>query len=301
MRILQGPERTRYCWSVTPDEEQTILAALPPLARSGRFDGTVAGVLVEHRGRMLDGGVVLGHPHEVFLRPLPPLDRAGLETWAAVLERRRSQLAHDLSGPAMGVLAALETVLEYEPVAESTRSLLEDARHGILHLTERLADRSALLGGPANALAGPLRGLLTRLVEPIARSLDPQGHRLNVRVRAADELVRVDAALLQGALGVLLGNAWRHRHGQSVRVRIGASVEDDHLALDVSDDGRGMDEATLRRAGELGFSTRPNGVGAGLFLLKQALSARGGAVLLESYGRGARATVLLPLNSAVAE
>jgi signal transduction histidine kinase len=92
-------------------------------------------------------------------------------------------------------------------------------------------------------------------------------------------------------------NAWRHRRGQVVGIRVEATVEEGLLALQVADDGRGLDPTALRRGGELGFSTRPNGVGLGLFLLRRAVSARGGAVLLERVPRGAQATVLLPLNA----
>ena len=68
-------------------------------------------------------------------------------------------------------------------------------------------------------------------------------------------------------------------------------------SIEVRDNGRGLDPATLRRAGELGFSTRASGAGLGLFLLRRAVSARGGAVVLQALPRGAEATVFLPLNA----
>lgn len=278
------------------NREQAILAALPPLARTARFYEAVASVLVEHEGRVLDGGVLLGETEEVFVRPLPQHDHDGLDTWIAVLERRRSQLAHDVSGPAMGVLAALETVLEYEPIADTSRTLLEDARAGILRLTSLLADRSSALSGPANVVAGPLERLIARVADPIAASLDPLGGRLECRLRASSADARLDTAVLEGALATLLANAWRHRRGQRVQVRIDASIDGGVLVLAVSDDGRGLDAQALRRAGELGFTTRASGVGIGLFLLRRAVSARGGAVLLEALTQGTRASVLLPLN-----
>lgn len=277
------------------EEEGAVLAALPEIVRSPRFRGAVASVLLERSGRLLDAGVVLEERPEVFLRPLPQ-DSASLETWLTLLERRRSQLAHDVSGPATGVLAAIETVLEYEPIPESTRSLLDDARVGILRLTSQLADRASALAGPPNAVAGPLTGLLSRMVEPIAASLDPQGDRLDVRVRGESGEVRFDTVVVEGALAVLIANAWRHRRGQEARVRIEGAMEGELLRITVSDRGRGFDAATLRRAGELGFTTRSSGVGLGLFLLRRAVSARGGVVLLESFEPGAQATVLLPMT-----
>lgn len=278
----------------TSEEETAIRAALPRLGE--HLHGAVASVLLDHRDRALDAAVVLDGTREMFIRPLPRCDRAGLDLWVTLLERRRAQLKHDVSSPATGVLAALETVLVYEPIADSSRSLLEEARAGFLRMTGMIVDRSAQLGGPANMVAGTLEGLVRNLSATVAASLDPQAERLALEVRAAPVEVRLDAGLVEGALGVLMENAWRHRQGQTVGIRVEATVEEGLLALQVSDDGRGLDPSTLRRAGELGFTTRPNGVGLGLFLLRRAVSARAGVVLLQRLPRGAQTTVLLPLN-----
>ena len=282
----------------TSEEEAAVLAALPHGFGDEGLRGAVASVLLDRGGRALDAGVVLGDTPEVFVRPLPQHDRAGLEIWVTLLERRRAQLTHDVSGPATGVLAALETVLEYEPIAESSRSLLEDARAGILRMTAMLVDRGAHLGGPANMVAGSLEGLVARSAASVAANLDPSSERLELDVRAAPGEVRLDAVVVEGALSVLMENAWRHRQGQTAGIRVEAAIEEGLLALQVRDNGRGLEPATLRRAGELGFSTRASGAGLGLFLLRRAVSARGGAVVLQALPRGAVATVLLPLNAA---
>ena len=279
----------------TRDEEEAIRAALPRLG--GHLSGAVASVLLDHRGCVLDAGVVLDETPELFLRPLPRCDWEGLDVWVTLLARRRAQLIHDVSGTATGVLAALETVLVYEPIPESSRSLLEETRAGILRMTGMLIDVSAHLGGPTNMVGGRLDRLLRELTAKAAASLDPSGDRLVLDLRAAPVEARLDAEVIEGALGVLMENAWRHRRGQIVGIRVEAKVEEGLLALQVADDGRGLDPTALRRGGELGFSTRPNGVGLGLFLLRRAVSARGGAVLLERVPRGAQATVLLPLNA----
>jgi signal transduction histidine kinase len=195
------------------------------------------------------------------------------------------------------VLAALETVLEYEPIPESTRTLLEEARLGILRLTSMLADRTAAFSGPPNFVAGPLGALLTCMVGSVVASIDPDSDRLDVSVRGSEAEVRLDTVVVEGALAVLVANAWRHRRAHGVRVTVEAGVEGEFLVVSVSDDGRGIDVAALRRAGEVGFTTRSSGVGLGLFRLRRAVSARGGAVVLEALDPGLRATVVLPLSS----
>lgn len=283
--------------TATESERARILAALPAAALSDRFRGGIASVLVDDGEALLDGAVRVADPPEVWVRPLLPSDRAGLDACLALLERRRAQAAHDASGPAMGVLAAIETVLEYEPIAESTRALLEDSRLGLLRLTRRLADRSESLTHQPNIVGGALPALLSRLAQPCVDALDPQG-RLRVEVSAPPVEVRLDASLVEGALATLLSNAWYCRGGHEALARVEAGAEGELLWIAVADDGRGLDDDTLLRASELGFAHRPNGVGFGLFQLKRALARRGGALVMQAQPpRGARVTVFVPSNA----
>ncbi len=282
----------------TPAEARAILDALPRATFAPRFAGAVASVLLVHEGALLDGAVALVDVPEVWVRPLPQRDPAGLNVWLALLDRRRAQLAHDTSGQATGVLAAIETVLEYEPITEGTRALLEDARGGIFRATKILGDRMSILGNPANIVAGPLDASIERLARAAREGIDPQGSRLLIQVSASSEDARFDASVIEGALAVLLSNAWKFRRGQDVRAHIEAAVEDGALRLTVSDDGRGIDDAKLPVAGQLGFTTRASGVGIGLFVLRRALSSHRGAVVLCRSSAGARANVLLPVNTA---
>jgi signal transduction histidine kinase len=214
----------------------------------------------------------------------------------SLLERRRAQVAHDASGPATGMLAAIETVLEYEPIPDSSRSLLEDSRVGLRRLTRLLTDRSDALAQPSNVVEGSLPTLLRRSALPSIEGLDLQG-RLHVEVRAPQGEARLDLALIEGVLATLLSNAWTCRRGQAATVEIEAAFESGVLWISVTDDGRGLDCDTLLRAGALGFAHRPNGVGIGLFQLRRALERRGGALVIQSLPRGARASVLFGSNA----
>lgn len=282
----------------TPEEREAILAALPPAVRDPRLRGGVASLVIERGDRVLDAAVRLGEPAEVWLRPLPTSDRGALSFFMDLLDRRRGQLAHELSGPATGVLAALETVIDYEPISEGTAGLLRDAREGMIRLTRLADDRGGLWSGEPNVVEEPLGSLLGRCLAGIRSTLDPLGERLDVVIRAAAEpAVRCDALLAEGALCVLVHNAWKFRSGQHARVVVDGAVERGALRLTVEDDGRGVDGGTLSSAGAIGFSTRANGVGLGLFSLRWSARREGAVLVLQHGDPGLRASVFLPMNT----
>ncbi|MBZ0119820.1 MAG: HAMP domain-containing histidine kinase [Sandaracinaceae bacterium] len=271
---------------------------LPPCALA-LPSGTVVSAMRQQGDRLRDAGVILGEPLEQR-EPEVELHRPGRIGALERLERRRQLLAHDLSGPATGVLAALETVLEFEPLTDGTRSLLADARSGMLRLTRLLEDRASLLTHSPNLVEAPLASLVVRAVDAQSLALDPSGERLRVVIEASVEVARCDDALLSGALGILLSNAWRFRRGRDASVTVRAEQVDGWLVLAVRDEGRGMDPATLRRAGELGYTGRGSGVGIGLFCLRRALAPTG-AVALSSSPEGTTATVFTPWNTSSIE
>lgn len=73
-----------------------------------------------------------------------------------------------------------------------------------------------------------------------------------------------------------------------IEVRIEENSQEDFLALKVSDNGRGMDEATLKAVEDPFFTTKSGKrVGLGIPLLKQAALSTGGHFKIESRpGRG---------------
>jgi len=112
--------------------------------------------------------------------------------------------------------------------------------------------------------------------------------------------VFVDAKQVTAAMAEIIENALLATGGRDGRVDIRAAFDatGQRVAISVSDDGPGMDEATLHRAFDPFFSSKPAGRrrGMGLAKAQRWIEASGGRIRLESQaGRGTRALVLLPV------
>ena len=276
--------------------ERAILAAIPPFVAE-QAPGAIASAMVTVDGSIVDGWVrVGGPPGEVSRRGSTESDPDVLGRWMNLLRRRRAALAHEIAGPATGVLAALETVLEFEPIPSSTRELLEDGRAGMFVLTKILGASQRRGTPPVGVVEGDLNRALVRWTTHLAERFDPDGSRLRIEVATHTEELRIDTSRLEPAVDALLSNAWRFRRGEAT-ISVRGHVRDGWVCVEVEDDGQGVeDEATLIQCGELGFTTRRLGLGLGLFGARWSLRDRG-AIVIRPLERGVRATVFLRSNT----
>ncbi len=100
---------------------------------------------------------------------------------------------------------------------------------------------------------------------------------------------------LVGALVNLIENALQAASGDT-KLKIHFFARGTALRISISDNGIGIDAATLARLGEPFFTTRATGTGLGLAVVNSVARAHSGALELRSRpGRGTCATVRLPL------
>jgi signal transduction histidine kinase len=70
------------------------------------------------------------------------------------------------------------------------------------------------------------------------------------------------------------------------------------VLVDVEDTGAGMNEETVSRMFDLFFTTKPEGTGLGMAIVRSVIDRHGGALSVESApGRGTRARVRLPVGA----
>jgi two-component system, sensor histidine kinase FlrB len=105
---------------------------------------------------------------------------------------------------------------------------------------------------------------------------------------------------LVGSLLNLIENAIQ-ASGPGVRLKVHLYHREQTLRLCISDSGSGIDPVVLKRLGEPFFTTKANGTGLGLTVVKAVARAHQGELQLHSrVGRGTCALMTLPLFSCAA-
>ena len=168
---------------------------------------------------------------------------------------------------------------------------------------------------PQALVVQPLRPLLEEAVT-LLRSTLPALVELETRFSDEPLYIGADATQFQQVLMNLCTNAWHAMKGSTGKIVIGldAAVPDaeatgervdlgagPHAHVWVSDDGVGMDEATLQRAFEPFFTTKPvgQGTGLGLSVVHGIVSSHQGAITVFSRpGEGCRFDLYFPLAEA---
>jgi signal transduction histidine kinase len=226
-----------------------------------------------------------------------------LEQALALLARRDAQLAalrseqqawvhavsHDLRAPLRHVLAFNPLIAELLQSPHPGAEELEEAL-GFLHTMDQSAQRMAAMFDGLLQLARATRQALSwQAVDlaPLLHSLKQQlesaapGRNIVWRLPEACPVVQADPQLLEQALRAALSNALKFsRSVPQACIQVGVSLSDDGLAIAVSDNGVGFDEARADRL--FGIFQRMHreaefeGAGTGLALVRSICRRHGG-------------------------
>jgi len=211
-------------------------------------------------------------------------------------------IAHDLRTPIARARTRLEDASAHAESEEELRAAIDRAVEDLDHVTsifEALLRIAQLEAGARRAAftALDLAPLLDGLCELYEASAEEAGLGLVAEI-APLAPVNGDPHLLQQAIANLMDNAIKFSP-QGTDITLSARLQQGHVAITVSDQGPGMNEADLARASERFFraeeARNTPGSGLGLSLVQAVASLHGGTFVLSSGSPGLRATLLLPV------
>ncbi|MEW5889825.1 MAG: ATP-binding protein [Pseudomonadota bacterium] len=222
--------------------------------------------------------------------------RAARNERLAAMGEMAAGLAHQLRTPLAAALLYTAHLQQAELASAERARLAGKAVERLKHLERLIQDMLVFARGESGAVenvaAASLVAELVQVFEPLARS---RGVSFTVCDESAGAAVNGNRKALVGALTNLLENALDAcRDGGHVELR--AALDEDGVVFHVSDNGRGMDEATLARLFEPFFTTRAEGTGLGLAIARGVARSHGGDIeVLSAPGGGARFRLLLPV------
>ena len=230
-------------------------------------------------------------------------DLAPLEELHRMRARFVGMVSHELRLPLAAIKGSAATVLGAPGdfgAAEVQQFLriIEEQADRMSRLIADLLDAGRLEAGELPVAPEPAD--IAALVEGARTAFLSGGARRDVVLDLPPDLPRVlaDGRRIGQVLGNLLSNAARHSP-ESSPIRIEARREDAHVAVSVSDEGRGFGPETLPKLFRryAGAPAGAAGSGLGLAICKGLVEAHGGRIRAESggEGQGARFTFTLPV------
>jgi two-component system CheB/CheR fusion protein len=252
---------------------------------------------------------------EAVAEPLTAEDR----TWGGVLairdlsehtlrlslERLMAAAGHELKTPAAAIHNYLQLVDRHIRADDAekagtyaTRALAQTRRLGAL--IERLLDVSRIQTGQLELLLETVDLVaVARDAVEVAQVL-PNAPPIRLSTQKGPVFVRADPSRLEQVLLNLLANAIEHAPG-STTIEVAVGRDGRNARLEVRDYGQGIPADTLSTVFEaytrLGHSQRGAGLGLGLFLAREIVTAHGGEIhATSSAGEGTTMTVRLPLE-----
>jgi signal transduction histidine kinase len=221
--------------------------------------------------------------------------------------RQRDQLlatvSHDLRNPLTAILAGTQGLLtsaggSANPNDQRRIQAIRRSAERMNRLAEDLLTATQLERGgiplrPARHSVAALMREVGELFEPLAAQ---RAQTLDLAVPDPDLLIHCDADRILQVLSNLLGNALKFTPDGG-HIGLSAAMVGDQVRFSITDDGPGIRPHELSRVFDAHWQAEPRdygGVGLGLAIAKELVTAHGGKIWVESR-RGAGATFLFTL------
>jgi PAS domain S-box-containing protein len=229
-----------------------------------------------------------------------------LEAAARAKDEFLAMLAHELRNPLAPIGAAAELLQIMTPDEKRVRQTSQVISRQVRHMTalvDDLLDVSRLTRGLVDLDRAPLdiQHVVADAVEQITPLIQSRRHRLALHLPPETTIVSGDKKRLIQVVSNILNNAAKYTP-ESGSIVLRVEVDDAHVAIEVEDNGIGMEAGLVARVFDLFTQAErtpdrsSGGLGLGLALVKSLTELHGGWVTCKSpgLGKGSTFSVFLP-------
>lgn len=220
----------------------------------------------------------------------------------ATLGELATGLAHEIRNPLAGIAGVIEIIGRDLPPTSPAREMVKDVRMEINQINRILTD---LLETARPHPPQMMRSNLNTTVEHAVMLARQQvlSRPIAIELQRASDLAEVehDSDQIHQVVLNLLLNAVQSIEGPGA-VRVAVGSKEDCASITVTDTGRGIPEQQISQIFRPFYTTRGNGTGLGLSLVRRIVEEHHGHIqVISEVGKGSTFEVLLPFTASAVE
>lgn len=207
-----------------------------------------------------------------------------------------ASLAHQIRTPLASSMLYLSQVVEGDMDVETRQTFNQKALAGVKHIEKMINDMLVFAhGGQFNMCQFSVSELTDELQDQLRPLLEQRQAQLFITGDDIKAQLRGNKDALLGALGNLCMNSLDAAvQKTTIRIKISLSLTG-MIAITVEDNGCGIDAHTRKHLFEPFFSTKVDGTGLGLAVVKSVIESHQGRITVVSRpGKGSRFRIFLP-------
>ena len=218
------------------------------------------------------------------------------------LGKMMASLAHQIRTPLTSTLLYLSQVAEGELPEDKRQRFCGKALDRVRHIEGTINDMLSFAhGGQFHMSDFSIQDLIEELQDQLQPQLPLRKARLVLDLLPQPVLINGNRNALLGALANLCMNALDARQPDRellLKIELGLTAQGE-IALSLSDNGCGMDETTLQHLFDPFYTTKMDGTGLGLAVVRSVIESHQGRIEVQSTpGQGSRFDIHLPSQQA---
>lgn len=211
--------------------------------------------------------------------------------------RMMSSLAHQIRTPLSAAMLYTGHLCDSQLTVEQTRRFSAKVLSRLNHLDQQVKDMLIFVKGDVKLTDTiPVQALLEALETAMEVSISSSRSHYRIDNRAGGAMVHCNRDSMVGALMNLVTNAIQASSDGVSLVIKAEMLAADQLQISIDDNGAGIDPAVIKHLQEPFFTTKSQGTGLGLMVVRSVVQAHAGQFELRSrLGQGTTALMTLPV------
>lgn len=211
--------------------------------------------------------------------------------------RMMSSLAHQIRTPLSAAMLYAGHLCDSDLTQEQSQRFSEKILSRLNHLDQQVKDMLIFVKGDVKLTDTiGITELLNQLEAAMEVSIESSHSSYNISNDCAEAIIQCNRDSMVGALMNLINNAIQSV-GSGVEISIKVSnLDSEHIQIIIADNGPGIESSVLKNLKEPFFTTKSQGTGLGLTVVKAVALAHHGEFELSSRaGKGTTAVLTLPI------